>query len=548
MRAPSLLGGTPREARHEERNKDVTESGTVPLAGRREWLGLVLLCLPTMLAMLDLNVVILALPRITAALRSSATQQLWITDIYGFFIAGFLVTMGRVGDRIGHKKLLLIGVGAFGVLSPVAAYSANSGMLIAIRALLGIAGATIIPMTLALIRNMFPNAKQMGTAMGVWATAMMAGISFGPAVGGLLLNSFWWGSVFMIAVPVMLVLLLLGPGLLPESRDPGPERVDGPSVALSLGTILPLVYGLTELARAGWAVLPVVAVVVGVASGWMFKRRQNRLSNPLLDLRLFAIPAIGGGLVLYLFTGGANAGIALLMVMHMQLLEGFSPLKTALWLLVPSVIMVVGIQVAMGLAKKIKPGLILMGGAIISFAGMLILTQVHAVSGFTTLIVGLCVMFFGVSAVPVLTNQMVLQTAPKEKAGSAGSLSTTSGDLGTALGIACIGSLATVFYQGHVHIPANVPSGAAAATNQSIANAVAAAHHLPPAVAANLLTAARHTFNSAFTTIAAICAVLFLALAVLDFFTLRGVPPISEVSMMPPAPHDVEGESLNASH
>ena len=232
----------------------MAETGTVPLAGRREWIGLAVLTLPTMVAMLDLNVVILALPHLGAALRAGSSEQLWITDIYGFLIAGFLVTMGRLGDRIGYRRLLLSGAGAFAVLSVAAAYSTSPELLIAVRALLGIAAATIMPMTLALIRNMFRDTKQMATAVGLWSMAMMAGISLGPAVGGLLLNSFWWGSVFLIAVPVMVVLLALGPALLPESRNPNSGRLDFVSVALSLAAILPLIYGLKELARSGLAV------------------------------------------------------------------------------------------------------------------------------------------------------------------------------------------------------------------------------------------------------------------------------------------------------
>lgn len=539
-------GRSARQTKPEERTCAVEENSTAPLAGRKEWLGLAVLTLPTMLAMLDLNVLFLALPRITSALHPSATQQLWITDIYGFLIAGFLVSMGRLGDRIGRKRLLLIGISAFGVLSVIAAHSANPGMLIAVRALLGIAGATIMPMTLALIRGTFTNSKQMGKAMGFWTMAMMLGISVGPAVGGLLLNSFWWGSVFLIAVPVTVIVLSTGPFLLKESKDPHSEPIDIPSVALSLGTILPLVYALTELARSGLAVVPVVALVIGLVVGVMFVYRQRALTNPLLDLRLFAIPAIGGGLVLYLLTGGANSGIGLLMIQHMQILEGYSPLKASLWLLVPSVVMIVSMSVWMGVAKHIKPGLILVGGALISAVGMIVLTRVQ-VGGFTVLIVGLCVAFIGVAGVPLLTNQMVLIAAPAEKAGSAGSLTTTAGDLGTALGIAVFGSLANIFYRGNVRIPAGVPHAASSSAKQSIASAYATARSLPSDLGQPLLAAARHAFNDAFTSVAAVCIGMFVALAVLNLITLRSVEPFGDVSPAGPVPRSAEGETLSAS-
>lgn len=510
----------------------MTETATVPRASRRQWWGLAVLCLPTMLVMLDLNVVILALPHLSAALDASHVQGLWITDIYGFLIAGFLVTMGRLGDRIGRRRLLLLGATAFGLLSLAAAYATSPEMLIALRGLLGIAGATIMPLTLALIRNMFQDPKQMGTAMGVWSTAMMAGISLGPVVGGVLLNSFWWGSVFLIAIPVMLVLLLTGPVLLSESRSPAAGRLDLVSVALSLAAILPVIYGLKELARGGWAGGPVAAVLVGLAVAAAFVYRQRRLADPLLDLRLFALPAISGTLALYLLAGGVLGGNGLLMTLHLQLVEGFSPLKTALWLLLPSALVVVGIQLSMGLAKQIRPGAVLVGGMLIAAVGMAILTQVEAVSGFLTLMIGLCVVFLGTSSAPVLSNQLVLQAAPQEKAGSAGSLATTSGELGTALGIAGLGSLTAVFYQGHVEVPAGAGPEAAAAANESISTAVAAARTLPPELGSELLMAARETFTSAYNTIAVVCAALFVMLAVIAWVTLRRVPAIGA---QPPA-------------
>lgn len=504
----------------------MADIGTAPLAGRREWIGLAVLALPTMVAMLDLNVVILALPHLGAALHADSNEQLWIVDIYGFLIAGFLVTMGRLGDRIGYRRLLLSGAGAFAVLSLAAAYTTSSGILIVIRALLGIAGATIVPMTLALIRNMFRDAKQMATAIGLWSMAMMAGISLGPAVGGLLLNSFWWGSVFLIAVPVMVVLLAMGPALLPESRNPTSSRLDFVSVALSLASILPVIYGLKELARSGFAVTSVVACVVGVTFGMAFVRRQRRLADPLLDVRLFNTRAIAGGLALYLLAGLALSGCGLLLSQHLQLVEGFSPLTAALWLLVPAAVMVVGIQIVMQLAKRVRPGLILTGGMLIAAVGMVVLTQVNAVAGLPTLILGVGIVFAGVNPVPALTNQLVMQSAPPHKAGSVGSLSTTAGELGTALGIAGLGSLATLFYQGHVRVPAQVTPEAAAAANESIAGAVTTAQQLPPAVANDLLTAARETFNLAFNNVAGLGAVVFLVLAALAFVALRDVPLI----------------------
>ncbi|WP_433496292.1 MFS transporter [Sphaerimonospora sp. CA-214678] len=495
-----------------------------------------------MLAMLDLSVVILALPQLSADLNASSVQALWITDIYGFLIAGFLVTMGRLGDRIGHRNLLLIGAAAFGLLSIAAAYSTSAEMLIVIRALLGVAGGTIMPCVLGLLRHMFQDPKQMGTAMGIWSAAAMAGVSLGPALGGVLLNSFWWGSIFLIATPIMLLLMATGPFLLPGHRaaaDSGP--LDLFSVVLSLAAILPVIYGLKELARAGWSAQAIAAIAAGVALGAIFVRRQRRLADPLLDLGLFGIAAIGGGLVLYLLAGVIQGGNALLMTQHLQLVEGLSPLATALWLLIPSLMVIIGIQIAMASAKRFRPASVMIAGALVAIAGMVVLTQIKPVGGLATMVIGISIVFIGVSPIPALVNQLVMMSAPPERAGSAASLSTTSGELGTALGIATLGSLATLLYRGGVQVPAGVTPEAAAAAGDSMGSAAAAADRLPQPIAQELLTAARESFNAAYASVAGVCIVLFIGFAALAYATLRRIPPIGAPPGGGPAPESADG-------
>jgi len=249
-------------------------AGEAPRVGRREWIGLAVLALPTLLLSLDLSVLYLALPHLSADLGAGSVQQLWIVDIYGFMIAGFLVTMGTLGDRIG-RKLLMIGASAFGAASVAAAFSTSAEMLIATRAVLGLAGAALMPSTLALISNMFTDPGQRATAMGVWASCFAAGTAIGPIIGGVLLGFFWWGSVFLLGVPVMVVLLVTGPVLLPEYRDPGAGRLDLIGVALSLAAILSVIYGLKELAKDGIETLPIVAIVAGAAFGVVFLVRGD---------------------------------------------------------------------------------------------------------------------------------------------------------------------------------------------------------------------------------------------------------------------------------
>src|SRR3989442_8988515 len=235
---------------------------------------------------MDLTVLNLAVPKLSAALKPSSAQLLWIVDIYGFLIAGSLITMGTLGDRIGRRRLLLIGAAAFGVASVIAAFSTSAEMLIATRALLGVAGATLAPSTLSLIRSMFLDPQQRTVAIGVWVTSYSVGGVIGPLLGGVLLQYFWGGWVFLIGVPVMVLLLVLGAVLLPEFRDPQAERMDLFSAALSLVAVLLVIYGLKRIAEHGLGGVAAFTIVTGPAFGIIFLRPHRPLPPPLLDLHL----------------------------------------------------------------------------------------------------------------------------------------------------------------------------------------------------------------------------------------------------------------------
>src|SRR5690625_2031059 len=239
-------------------------------ARAREWWGLAVLVLPTVLIALDMTVLHLAVPQISAALRPTSAQLLWILDIYGFMIAGFLITMGTLGDRIGRRRLLLAGATAFGAASVLAALSTSAEMLIVTRALLGIAGATLMPSTLSLIRNMFQVDSERTFAIMVWSTGFIVGSAIGPLVGGIVLAFFWWGAVFLLAVPVMLVLLIAGPLLLPEFRDDNAGRMDLTSAILSVVALLGAIYGLEEIARYGVSPLALLVMATGLFIGLRF--------------------------------------------------------------------------------------------------------------------------------------------------------------------------------------------------------------------------------------------------------------------------------------
>ncbi|MEU5885091.1 MFS transporter [Spirillospora sp. NPDC047279] len=519
-----------------------TSGGPPARATAREWIGLAVLALPTLLLSVDVSVLYLALPNLSSELGADSAEQLWIMDIYSFVLAGFLVTMGTLGDRIGRRRLLLIGAAAFGAASVAAAYATSAEMLIAMRALLGLAGATLTPSTLALIRNMFTDPKQMGTAIGVWFSCFMGGMTLGPLVGGVLLTNFWWGSAFLLGVPFMVLLLVAGPILLPESRDPDAGRLDLVSVVLSLGAILPVIYGLKTLARNGVQADAVAAVAVGLAVGVWFVARQRRLADPLLDLRLFGNRTIRSSLTIMVLTGIVMAGLSLLATVYMQMVLGFSPLRAGVWLIPQNIAMVVGSMAGPALARRIRPAFIMAGGLTLAAFGLATIAQAGD-HGLAAVVVGMVVTALGIGLPMSLITSLVMSDAPPEKAGSAASVMETGGELGIALGVATLGTLGTVVYREQLGEPAGVPADALEAANESITTAVVAAGQLPGEAGAALLDAARDAFTGGMATVAGLGTVVFVLMAVLAATTLRGIPATGDApAEAPGVPAEPEGD------
>ena len=350
-------------------------------ATRREWIGLAVIALPCLLYAMDLTVLTLAIPSLAADLNPTSTELLWIVDIYGFLVAGFLITMGTLGDRIGRRRLLLVGAAAFGAASVLAAFAQTPEMLIASRALLGIAGATLAPSTLSLIRNMFHDSHQRTVAIGIWVTSFSTGAAIGPLVGGVLLESFHWGSVFLLAVPVMAVLLAVGPKLLPEYKDPNPGRLDLASAALSLTAVLAVIFGIKELAKDGLEPLGISALVAGLAIGAAFIDRQRRLAEPMIDLGLFRRRAFSLSLSANTLAFAVVFGLEVFVAQYFQLVLGYSPLEAGLWSLPGALAFVVGSQLTPPLAARIRPPVLMLGGIVVAIAGVAMLTQVSAATG-----------------------------------------------------------------------------------------------------------------------------------------------------------------------
>jgi DHA2 family multidrug resistance protein-like MFS transporter len=514
--------------------RGVTAVG-LPRAGRREWIGLAVIALPCMLYSMDLTVLNLAVPALSAELEPSSAQLLWIVDIYGFMVAGFLITMGTLGDRIGRRRLLLIGATAFGIASVIAAFSDSAEMLIATRALLGIAGATLAPSTLSLIRNMFHDPVQRTAAVGVWITSYSVGAAIGPFLGGLLLEYFWWGSVFLLGVPVMALLLALGPVLLPEFRDPEAGRLDLASAAMSLAAVLLAIYGLKQIAQDGFRWLPASSIVAGLAVGLAFLRRQRALASPLIDLRLFRAPAFSASLITYMLGTFVGFGAYVFMAQHLQLVLGLSPLEAGLWTLPWAGAFIVGSSLTAVIARRFRPVSVVVAGLVLAAIGFGVLTQAGGPSGLPVLVTGSVVYSLGLAPVFTLANDMIIGNAPPERAGAASAISETSSELGGALGIAILGSIGAAVYRGAMAraVPDGVPLEAAQAARDTLGGAAAVAERLPGRLGAELLNTAREAFAQSFELAAAICAVVMVATAIVAAILMRRGPAGFEGSSAP---------------
>ncbi|WP_214409602.1 MFS transporter [Sphaerisporangium fuscum] len=492
---------------------DVAISAAPARAGLREWVGLAVLALPTLLVAVDITALFLALPHLSADLGTSGVQQLWIVDIYGFMVAGFVTTMGTLGDRIGRRRLLLVGGAAFGAASVLAACSTSPAMLIAARTVMGVAGATLMPSTLALITNMFRDGRQRAKAISVWATCQFTGGALGPVVGGMLVERFWWGSVFLVAVPVIVLLLVAGPVVLPEYRTPGAGRLDLASVALSLLAILPIVYGIKNLAADDGSLAgPVLAIAVGCAFAAAFARRQLRLDDPLLNLRLFTRRSFTLVLAALALAGVAMAGAGLLVTQYLQTVLGYPPAQAALWFAPMGLAVAAGTLLTPALTRSVAPRTAIAGGLALSTAGAALLALVH--DGPATAVAGVTILALGTGPLFALGTTIVVGSVPPEKAGSAASTSEIANYLGGTLGMAVLGTVAAAIYRHRME--AGVPAGIldqVSGARETVAGAVAASARLPQADAAAVLHAGHEAFISGLHAVGLIGAALFAGLA-----------------------------------
>ncbi|MCX5130670.1 MULTISPECIES: MFS transporter [unclassified Streptomyces] len=512
------------------------------LAGRREWTALGVLMLPLLLVSMDVSVLYFAIPAISADLEPSGTQQLWIFDIYAFVLAGLLMTMGSLGDRIGRRKLLLIGAAAFGAASALAAYADSAETLIAARALLGVGGATLMPSTMAIVRTMFTDPGQRAKAIGLWSGVMTGGIALGSVMSGVLVQYFWWGSVFLVNLPAMVLLLVLGPFLLPESRNPEPGRFDLLSVPLSMAAVLPVIYGVKEIPSEGWNVRYVVSIAVGLLFTALFVHRQRTAKSPLISPALFRGRGFAPAVVLNLVSSFGMMGSAFFTTQYLQSVLGKSSMSAALWSLLPTVLVGVAAPVAAQLVEKgVHRAHVVAGGFAVAACGYALLALAGTDSLWLVL-AGAGVLASGIVTVMSQMMDLALGTVPLGNSGSAASLLETGAEFGGALGMAVLGSVGTAVYR---H---DIPAGAPAAAHETLGGALAVAGQLPGDAGRALTAAAREAFTHGMQAAAVAGAVLLVAAALLAEATLRkvavGAATTASEGAAPalPAPEKAAGE------
>lgn len=495
-----------------------------PRAGAIEWSGLAVLALPTALLGLDVTLLYLAMPALAADLRPTSVQTLWIMDAYGFMIAGFLITMGTLGDRIGRRRLLMIGAVAFALASVLAAYSTSANTLIAARAILGVAGATLMPSTLALISNMFLNARERALAIGVWATMFALGMAAGPLVGGLLLEHYGWGAAFLVAPPIVGIMLIAAPLLLPEYRAPASGRFDLLSVALSLGAILPAIYFVKESANNGFSLGTLLMLLFAIICGMAFVRRQHTLPNPLLDVRLFSNATFTAALSILLVGLVGVGGAMLLVTRYLQLVVELPPVSAGLWMGPPALMMLVAGITAPLLARRNRPGFVMAGSLGLAAVGYMLLALLAWLPSVALVIAGYALVYLGLGTIAALGTDLVVASAPPEKAGSAAAMSETVQELGIAVGVATLGSLTTAIYRQQIiaEIPDSLPQSVSAAVADSLAATFSVLGRLP----GDLLAQSKEAFLSGLSVSVLVAGLATVILAAVSAVMLRHISPI----------------------
>ncbi|MBN9176167.1 MAG: MFS transporter [Microbacterium sp.] len=498
--------------------------------GWRGWAALVVLMLPVLLVSVDNTVLSFALPDIARDLGPTSAQQLWIIDAYPLVLAGLLVTMGTLGDRFGRRRMLLIGAIGFAAISALAAFAPTAGWLIAARAGMGVFGAMLMPSTLSLLRSIFTDREQRRFAIAVWAAMFSAGSAAGPIVGGILLEHFEWGAVFLMAVPVLVPLLVFAPLLVPESRDPHPGRIDPISIVLSMATLVPIVFAIKEAAVHGFDLMIPVLVVVGLGFGVLFVRRQLRMDVPMLDMRLFARGTFTGALLVNLLSVVALVGFLFFVAQHLQLIVGLSPMQAGFALVPGMVAMIISGLVVVPIASRVNARIVVPAALVFSVTGYVLVALSATDADLGILVAAFVLLGLGIGAAETVSNDLILSSAPPQKAGAASAVSETAYELGAVLGTAVLGGILTSLFRNGMTLPAGIDGAAADAARETLAGAMAVADRVGGSLGDQLRLAAAHAFDSGVVVTSLVGAGLVVAAAVIAATTLSTEPHTSEES------------------
>ncbi|BCK72195.1 MFS transporter [Streptomyces libani subsp. rufus] len=457
---------------------------------------LIVLCVSLLFVALDTTILYVAVPSVTEDLRPGPVELLWIVDVYPLIAASLLILFGTLGDRVGRRRVLLLGYGLFGLASAAAALAPNPQILMVARALLGIGGAMIMPATLSILRQVFPDRRERAVAIGVWSAVAAVGAAVGPVLGGFLVENFWWGSVFLINIPMMAAMLLIGRWLLPESRGErnGPWDVIGAIVA-ALG-VLGIVLGVKRIGSGTAVVGPttLLPIVLGVLLLVLFVRRQRRRKDPLIDVRLFARPAFGTSVGCIVLAMLALVGLQLIAVQYLQLVLGLSPLETGLRML-PLVFaaMAAGLT-GSKMLQVLGPRAMVSLGFVLTAVAVLCLTAMSSQDCLWLLSLGFVLLGFGFQSTLFGAYESMLSEAPAEQSGGAAAIGETSYQLGAGIGVALLGSVMNAAYAPGLNHVEGVPARASASAAHSLGEAYKVAAGLDGAARAALREAARDSF------------------------------------------------------
>lgn len=490
-------------------------------ASGKTWTGFAVLMLTVLLISIDNTVLSFALPDVSRALRPTGTQLLWIVDVYPLVLAGLLITMGTVGDRIGRRKLLLIGAAGFGAVSVYAAFSTTPEHLIAARALLGLFGATLMPSTLALLRNMFQVAEQRRLAVAIWAAGFSAGAALGPIVGGWLLEHFWWGSIFLINVPVIAIFLVLAPLLLPESKDPAPSKLDLLSAVLSIASMFLVVLAIKFVAGGNDLFMAAWLFIAGVLLGWIFIRRQLAISNPMLDVRLFVNRVFSVSVIANLLSLMALTGMLYYISQYLQLVLGYSPMGASMYLIPGLVATIFAGLIAVKLANRFPLRALIPMGLLMSAGGFMVGAQLQTGSSVWMLVIAFVLVGLGVGLAETLTNDAILSSVPPHKAGAASGISETAYEIGALLGTALLGSILTAIYRYTIRIPVGINKDLGLEAQETLGAAIEVSNQIPPIVGEELARNAREAFTRGADMTSLVGAIATTIAGVLVFIVLR---------------------------